>query len=697
MTIKYHVENLSCAQCALKVEEKLKSIPEFKTVRLNFANASLKIDSEDKNTIEKIIQEIEPDVKISQKESKQGFNLTKEIISIAVSIGFFVFGILKIEMLESTPYRWALYATFAIPYTLMGWKVLWKAIKNIFRGNLFDENFLMTIATLGAIGINEVPEAVAVMLFYKVGETFEEQSLHKSRQSIKALLEVQEDNANLVLNHGDEIKKISAKEVKAGDHIQIKTGEKIPLDGIIISGKASLESSTLTGESIPHTYTVNQEVLSGMINLDGVIIVRVLKEFENSTLNKIIELTENAVNKKANTEKFITKFAKIYTPVVVGIAAIIAVLPPIINGSMEFSTWIYRALTLLVISCPCALVISIPLGYFGGIGAASKNGILIKGSEFIDKLNNLSMIAFDKTGTLTKGVFRLQKIYNVSKFSESELLKIAAHVESLSNHPIALAIVQAYDKKIKHNDVKIIEEISGQGILATYLDKKIVIGNDTLLHNQNISHPESMCILEMTQVHMAIDGQYAGYIEISDEIKHDVKDSLLQLKSQGIHNLMMLTGDNSIIANKVARYLSIDEVRSELLPQDKLSIIEDEIENNALHSNIAFVGDGINDAPVIARADIGIAMGGLGSDAAIDIADIVIMNDSITKIPQLLNISRFSKKVILQNIIAAFIVKAIFIILGILGLTNLWIAVFADVGVAILAILNSTRIINKEY
>ncbi len=620
------------------------------------------------------------------------FNLKQELIPVILVVVLFVGGLLFEEKLHNTPYSIGEYLVFIPAYFLSGWNVLTIAGRNILRGRFFDENFLMTIATLGAVAIHKLPEAVGVMLFFKIGELFQEFAVGRSRQSIRSLLEIRPDSANLKQN-GD-IKKVAPQTVVVGDIILIKPGEKIPLDGKIIDGNSQIDTSALTGESVPRTVKVGETVLAGTINQTGVLTVEVTKVFGESSISRILELVENARSKKAETEKFISKFASYYTPFVVFASLAVALIPPLfISGATNADRflWVYRALVLLVISCPCGLVISIPLGYFGGIGGAAKRGILVKGSTFLDTLTAVKTVVLDKTGTLTKGVFKVAQIVPGNGFSQTELMEIAAQVESQSNHPVAKSIVEAYGRKIDSSDVQDYEEIAGHGIRAKVNNQIVLAGNDRLLHRENITH--DVCNAEGTIVHLAVDNRYAGYILIADELKEDAVQAIRDLKKLGVERIVMLTGDNQAVADSVAKKLGLDSYLAELLPEGKVEAIEKLISQSKKGDKIVFVGDGINDAPVLARADVGIAMGGLGSDAAIETADVVIMADAPSKVAEAIQIARKTHNIVWQNIIFAMSVKGIFIALGAFGLATMWEAVFADVGVALAAIFNATRVL----
>lgn len=616
----------------------------------------------------------------------------KELTPIAIATVLFLIGLIFNEALHNTPYAIAEYAVLIPAYLVSGWTVLTTAGRNILRGRIFDENFLMTIATLGAIAIHELPEAVAVMLFFQVGELFQGYSVGRSRRSIKSLLEVRPDTANLKVN-GD-IREVSPDSVSVGDVILVRPGEKVPLDGEILEGKSQVDTSALTGESVPRTVAVGETVLAGMINQSGVLTVRVTKPFNESSISRILELVENASSKKADTEKFITRFARYYTPMVVVLSLAVAILPPLLITGATRAEWVYRALVLLVISCPCGLVISIPLGYFGGIGGAAKRGILVKGSTFLDALTQVKTVVFDKTGTLTKGNFQVTEIISQNGLSQQQLLELAAQVESQSNHPVAQSILQAYGQSVDESGVQDYEEIAGHGIRARVGGRTVVAGNDRLLHRENIPH--DLCKVDGTVAHLAVDGEYTGRIIIADELKEDAAEAIQALHSQGIETAM-LTGDSQSVADSIAQKLGLDQYRAELLPEDKVDALEEFLRRaGQAKSKVAFVGDGINDSPVIARADVGMAMGGLGSDAAIETADVVIMTDAPAKVAEAIAIAHRTLRIVWQNIILAMTVKALFIALGAIGLATLWEAVFADVGVALLAILNAGRILRVK-
>ncbi len=587
--------------------------------------------------------------------------------------------------------EWLQIALFIISYIIVGGDVVKRAVKNIFKGQVFDENFLMSIATIGAFFIGEYPEGVAVMLFYQVGELFQSYAVGKSRKSIASLMDIRPDYANV--KKGDELVKVDPDEVQIGDIIVIKAGEKIPLDGKVIEGSSMIDTSALTGESVPREVEVGSDILSGCININGVITAEVTKEFGESTVSKILDLVENASSKKSNSEQFITKFARYYTPVVVIIAVFLAIIPPLVIDGATFSDWIYRALAFLVVSCPCALVISIPLSFFGGIGGASKKGILVKGSNYLEALAETEIVVFDKTGTLTKGVFNVQEIHPEG-VSKEELLELTAYVESYSNHPISLSLKRAYSNEIDNGRISDVEEISGHGVIATVDGKKVMAGNIKLMKMMDIPYFKGELI--GTAVHVAVNNKYIGYIVIADEVKEDSAQAIKELKAANIKQTVMLTGDNKSVGSKVAKELGLDKVYAELLPADKVEKLEELFSQKSKKGKLAFVGDGINDAPVLARADIGIAMGGLGSDAAIEAADIVIMTDEPSKIATAMKISKKTLKIAHQNIVFAIGIKIIVLILSAFGITTMWAAIFADVGVTIIAVLNAFRALNVK-
>lgn len=684
------LEGLNCANCARKIEEKVGKMEGVKESNLNFTTTTLNVKLERKvkeehaiNEIKKIVEALEPHVKVEKKVSgKTNVQRAKFEVKPTLIIGTILYLIAVIG-----DFKGALaLILFVASYLLIGGKVVLTAIKNIARGQLFDENFLMTVATIGAFSISEYPEAVAVMLFYEIGETIQGYAVNKSRSSISSLMDIRADYANIIID-GKE-KKVSPETVKVEDIILVKPGEKIPLDGIVVEGESFVDTSALTGESVPRKIAVNDEILSGGINTNGVLKVKVTKKFGESTVSRILEMVENAANKKANTEKFITKFAKVYTPIVVALAILIAVVPSIFIKDALFSTWLYRALVFLVVSCPCALVVSVPLGFFAGIGGASKKGVLVKGSNYLELLKDLETVVFDKTGTLTEGVFTVTEI-NTNDIQKEKLIEVAAMAESFSNHPIAISIIKEYGKEIDKEVIEEYEEIAGHGIKAVINNEEVLIGNAKLMNQFNISYNEVDSI--GTVVYCAINGEFKGSIVISDKIKENADEALINLKAAGVKKTVMLTGDNKKTAEKVGEKVNIDEVHSELLPLGKVKEVEKLLKASNKNGRLAFVGDGVNDAPVLARADIGIAMGGIGSDAAIEAADVVLMKDDINALVDAINVSKKTNKILWQNIIFALGVKVIVMVLGTFGIANMWTAVFADVGVTIIAIINSTR------
>lgn len=729
MEIKLVLSGLNCANCANKIETKVNKINGIENASLNFSTTVLtvKINKEEEknnivNEIKSIVKKLEPHVKVIEKTDNKDIKVNKSECTSSCCTnshehesnneehhghthefkennGFLGYAKDNLLLIIGTiVYIIALayksndnllsFILFGASYLIIGGEVILNAIKNIIRGEIFDENFLMSIATIGAFFIGEYPEAVAVMLFYQIGEVFQGYAVNKSRKSISSLMNIRADHAN-VLRDDKEIR-VSPEDVSIGEFIIIKPGERVPLDGTVLEGTSFIDTSALTGESVPREVTTGNEILSGSINNNGVLKVKVDKEYGESTVARILELVENASNKRAPTEKFITKFAKVYTPIVVAIAVLVAIIPPIIIKDATFSEWIYKALSILVVSCPCALVVSIPLGFFSGIGAASKKGILVKGGNYLEALRDSEIVVFDKTGTLTKGIFEVTEINSIN-MSKEELLEITAMGESLSNHPIAMSIANAYGKEVNKDEIKDYKEISGHGIEVTIRENEVLLGNSKLMKSNNIDYNDIDSI--GTIVHVAINGEYKGNIVISDEIKENVKEALTELKEVGIKKTIMLTGDNKNVADKVAMDIGIDEVYSELLPGDKVSKIEEILNKKTSKGKVLFVGDGINDAPVLARADIGVAMGGIGSDAAIEAADVVLMKDKIEEISEAIRVSRRTNMILWQNIIFSLGVKIIVMLLVILGLTNMWAAVFADVGVTLIAVLNSMRII----
>lgn len=609
--------------------------------------------------------------------------MKKDVIQILIAFILFI-----ISLFIPFQNAWVNTILYIISYLIVGVEIVWKAIRNMLKGKIFDENFLMTVATLGAFAIGEFPEAVAVMLFYQVGELFQDYAVDKSRKSIVSLMDIRPDFANV--KRGNTILKVNPDDVKIGEIIVVKPGEKIPLDGRILEGNSMLDTSSLTGESLPKEVKPADEVLSGCINQNGLLTIEVTKEFGESTVSKILDLVENASSKKSKSENFITKFAKYYTPIVVIIAVLLAIVPPIFLGWATFTDWLYRALSFLVVSCPCALVISIPLSFFGGIGGASKMGILVKGSNYLEALSNVETIVFDKTGTLTEGIFEVQKIESIG-ISKEELLKLAAHAESYSNHPISLSLKKAYGQEINSNLISKTEELSGFGIFAKVEGKDILIGNEKLMEEKQIAYTK--CNEIGTFLYIAIENKYAGFIVIADKIKKDAKQTIENLKGNNIKQTIMLTGDRKMVGESVAKELGIDKVYTELLPSGKAEKLEGIMKEKTNSGKVAFVGDGINDAPVLALADIGIAMGGLGSDSAIEASDIVIMTDEPSKINNAIQIAKKTMRIVKENITFAIFIKIAVLFFSAFGLSTMWEAVFADVGVSILAILNALRVL----
>ena len=693
---------LTCAHCAEVIGDRVQSIDGVKNSHLNFVNKklTLEIDSDinkDKviNSVIELIDSIEPglDIQVQNKSEsakeikkveKKKDNSKKDLFKIIAGVLVFIFAFYQEATgIES---RYSL-IVFIVSYILVGGDVLYKALKNIKNGRIFDENFLMTVATVGAISIGEPSEAVGVMLFYKIGEYLQELAVGKSRKSISDLMQIRPDVANLKV--GNSLKVVDPEEVEIGDYIVVKPGEKVPLDGLVVEGNSMVDTSALTGESVLRTVNKGDELLSGFINKNALLTVQVTKDFSESTVSKILDMVENASSKKSKTENFISVFSRYYTPIVVTLAALLAILPPVFIKGALFSEWIHRGLIFLVVSCPCALVLSIPLSYFSGIGVASKHGILIKGSNYLEALRYVDTVVFDKTGTLTEGVFDVVKVKSVG-VSEDELMKFASIAEANSNHPIAKSILKYYDKQIDLNKIEEYEEIAAHGIKAKYENSTVLAGNEKLMKTNNIKIERSTEI--GTIVYVAVNNKFVGYIVIADKIKEDSKDAIKKIKEQGIKKTVMLTGDNKDVADSVAKRLKLDKVFSNLLPNEKVEKIEELYLSRSEKEKIAFVGDGINDAPVLARVDVGIAMGGLGSDAAIEAADIVIMTDEPSKIAQGIKISKKTYKIVWQNIIFALAVKVIVLILGAAGMASMWEAVFADVGVALIAVLNAMRI-----
>lgn len=690
------IQGLDCAHCAGKIQQEISQLPAISSISLNLLTQKLwyeadrSADTDQINLqIIRIVKKHEPHVLVKGAKKQKSrtieeINQTK-IARIVLGIMLFIIA-LFLDIPSSS--KFLIYLT---SYLLIGGDVVYKALRNTVQGKLFDENFLMFIATVGAFAIGEYPEAVAVMLFYQVGEFFQQRAVNRSRRSISELMDIRPDYANLK-DEGGTDRRVSPEEVVAGQIIMIKPGEKIPLDGVVIDGQSVLDTSALTGEFIPRGVAKDANVLAGFINQTGLLTVKVTKEYGESTVARILDLVENASANKAPTENFITKFARYYTPAVVFAAVLLAAIPPLIIPGALFTDWFYRALVFLVVSCPCALVLSIPLSFFGGIGGASRSGILIKGSNYLEALNSVKTAVFDKTGTLTEGVFEVTMINPATNFSAHELLEYAAMAESYSSHPIATSILKSYGEEIDKGSVTQYEEIPGYGVKAIFQDKQVIAGNARLLDREGIGYHGAQAW--GTVVYVALDREYVGYITISDKIKQDTKSTLQGLKQLGIKKLVMLTGDNAEVSQRLGAELGFDEVYAELLPDQKVEILERLEKELHPKEKLMFIGDGINDAPVLARADIGIAMGGLGSDAAIEAADIVLMTDEPSKIVGAVRIAKKTRSIVWQNIIFALGVKAIVLTMGAFGMATIWEAVFADVGVAVIAILNAMRVLN---
>lgn len=705
------IEGLDCPNCAAKVERKINTLEGIKEANVDFLGKKIVVlaDEISENELVELIQtevdKIEDGVKVFVPKVQAGESSSEEEdtgkIKKKLLIGgiLFVFGIFVPKTLFIPKL-----AVFLVSYLVIGGNVLLSAFKNILNGQVFDENFLMAIATIGAFAIGEYPEGVAVMLFYQLGELLQGIAVNNSRKSIVSLMDIRPDYANIKVGEG--IKKVSPEEIKVGEIIVVKPGEKVPLDGKIVKGASTFDTSALTGESLPREAKAGDDVLSGFINKNGLIEIQVAKVFSESTVSKILYLMENAGSKKSKTENFITKFARYYTPAVVITALIVAIFPPLLIQGATFLDWIYRALIFLVVSCPCALVISIPLGFFGGIGGASRHGILIKGTNYLEVLNDLESVVMDKTGTLTKGIFKVTEVNaennikindfenNKTELTKPLLLKYAAHIEKFSNHPIAQSIVAEYENsvsKVDENVVKDFEEISGFGIKVNINNHQFLAGNSKLMNLENITFDKKENL--GTAIYLAADGKYIGNILISDEVKEDSARAIKGMKENGVKEIVMLTGDNEAIGKNIAEKLGIDKVFTELLPNEKVEKLEEIYKTKSEKGKVAFVGDGINDAPVLARADLGIAMGGAGSDAAIEAADVVIMNDEPSKIVTAIKIAKKTKEIVWQNITIAFAIKIVVMALGLFGDATMWEAVFADVGVALLAVLNATRVL----
>ncbi|HFM6092239.1 TPA: heavy metal translocating P-type ATPase [Enterococcus faecium] len=682
----YRLEGLDCANCAMKIEKGVQKINGVKEATVNFTSGKLTIDAEEDHlaTIEqetkKVVKELEPDVKVTEidKEKVSEHGNEKERNTL-FRILFSLAGIALLLLFDFNELIRLI--GYLLIYLLIGYDVVKKAVMNIVKGKIFDENFLMSVATIGAMLIGEYPEAVAVMLFYQIGEYFQGLAVSHSRKSIRELMAIRPETAHVQTAEG--LMTVNPEDVLIGQFVLVKPGERVPLDGTIIEGESLVDTSALTGESVPKSVYVGETVLSGFINKNKPFLVQVEKSYENSTISKLLELVENASSKKAPAENFITKFARYYTPVVVGLAVLLAVLPPLVVSGAAFSEWIYRALTFLVISCPCALVISVPLSFFGGIGGASKIGVLVKGSNYLELLAQTETVVFDKTGTLTKGDFSIQTID--TKIDPKIFMQYIASAEQFSTHPIAQSVLEGYAGPLL--PTANIQEFAGEGILAEVDGKQVLVGNHKLMERFEISFPSSQEI--GTLLYLAIDQSYSGYLVIADTLKEDAVDALVQLKQAGVKNTVMLTGDSKKIADHIGKQVGVDKIYSELLPEDKVQRLEEILQSN--NKKTAFVGDGINDAPVLARADVGIAMGGLGSDAAIEAADVVIMNDQPSKIAEAIHLAKKTLKIVKQNIVFAIGIKILVLSLGAFGFASMGGAVFADVGVTVLAVLNAMR------
>ena len=707
VTKKYLLKGLDCPNCSAKIEKEVGELEGVALSEVNLMKQTLTVSMDHNKAasmldmVTTIVHSHEPGVEVSEQKadtsvapdkkektpvySDDDKKLTIRLISgaviYAVGMGLTLFGhvSLPVEL-----------GVLIVAYIILGWDVVWQAVKNITRGQIFDEHFLMSLSTIGAFAIGEYPEAVAVMLFYQVGEFFQSLAVKRSRKSISDLMDIRPDSATVRRN--GELVVVAPETVSIGELIVVKPGEKIPLDGIVTEGESMLDTRALTGESVPRSIRKGEEALSGCVNQSGVLTIKVTKSFGESTVTKIIDLVENASSRKAPTENFITTFARYYTPIVVGMAAILAIIPPVILGG-GWSEWLRRGFVFLIVSCPCALVISIPLTFFGGIGAASKRGVLVKGSNYLEALNKVSVVVFDKTGTLTKGVFKVVDITVEFGFTKEQVLEYAAQAESYSNHPIAKSIQEAFGKTIDQSVLSGYEEISGHGIRVLIGGKRVLAGNSKLMDSEKVSY--AACQSAGTKVYIAVDGRYAGCIVIADEVKDDSQNAIASLKKIGVEKTVMLTGDDEKIGKAVAEQLGLDEYYAQLLPDQKVEKLEYLDQHKTKGSKLAFVGDGINDAPVLARADVGIAMGGLGSDAAIEAADVVLMTDEPSKLVDAIDVAKATKRIVMQNIIIALGIKSVFLILGALGIAGMWEAVFGDVGVTIIAVLNAMRILKK--
>jgi Cd2+/Zn2+-exporting ATPase len=685
---RFQLEGLDCANCALKIEQALQNTEGFNEAKVNFAAATLEIDPDQLEHAQRIISSLEPDVRVASKPQAEagGFLSFIREEQAALKRILLTLALILLGYIAETQFQQVvlgnLFLLFA--YLAVGGGVLKQAARNVFRGELFDENALMSIATLGAIAIGQIPEAIAVMLFYFIGEMLQDHAVKRSRSAISSLVQLRPEE--VWVREGDELRRASPEEVQLGQEIVVKAGERIPLDGVVVEGETFVDTSVLTGESVPRRLSPGDTALAGMVNTEGLLVIKTTKPFGESAIARILALVEEAASRKAKTEKMITSFSRYYTPTVVALAAAVAILPPLVFGA-SFSTWLYRALVLLVISCPCALVVSVPLGYFGGLGRASKEGILVKGANYLDVLSKLDAVAFDKTGTLTEASFQVTEIHPANGFTPQEVLEPAAKLEAASNHPIAKAIITSYGQDVDPLAISDYQEVPGFGIKGTIAGEQVILGTDKFMHKEGIPHSDAFCETVGTTVHVTVAGQYRGYLIVADRIKPQSAQAIRELRQLGIEKLVMLSGDDESVAVNVGRELGLDEVHAELLPEDKVEKLE-ELRRGRI---LAFVGDGINDAPVLSRADVGIAMGGLGSDAAIEAADVVIMDDNLSKLSRGIRVARKTRRIVSQNIIFALGVKSLFMLLGLFGISGIWLAVFADVGVTLLAILNSLR------
>ena len=686
---KYTLANLDCPDCALNLEKALHKVPGVRKLSINFATASMLVEADDPELVVSEIARIEPQIRPveNQKSERTPINLI-DVASIVASLTLLVLAIVFEPRLHDSSLRFVEYLLFGAAYGLAGWKVVYRAIRALVRGGrIFDENFLMTVATAGAIGIHQLAEAVAVMLFYSVGELLQAYSVTRSRRSIRNLLELQPDTAR-VIRGGSELE-VPASEVRVGDEMMVRPGERLPTDGIVASGSGFVQTSAISGEPTPIRVEPGSEVLAGYISEEGALRIKATHVASDSAAARIIELVENASQAKAKSDRFISRFAQVYTPIVLAVAALVALLPPLIINGAQFETWLYRALVMLVISCPCALVVSIPLSYFSGIGGASSKGILVKGATFFDALARVRTVVFDKTGTLTRGVFEVQDIVTANGESADSIMRYVAHAEANSNHPIAESIRRAYTGNIDTSRVSNHREYGGFGIVADIDGRRIIAGNDRLLHREEIEH--DTCDVPGTAVHVGVDGRYAGYIIIGDDLKPGAENLAEELRDSGIRRTVVLTGDTDESAKRLGRQMRLDESHGDLLPEDKVGHLERIISEQPAHERTAFVGDGINDAPVLARADVGIAIGGTATDIAIETADVVLLHDSPSSVVEAIRRAKKTRRIVFQNIFGALGIKLIFLVLGAFGIATMWEAVIGDVGVTLIAVLNAVR------